>query len=169
MVSAIAINKALKKGSEVLLAVIVIEESEQAGSVADVIVGLLEGYKDVMPPELPKKLPPRRVVDHKIEFVPSATPLSQPLYRMAPRELGELRKQLMELIDAGFVRPSKAPYGAPVLFQKKADGSLRMCMDYRALNKVTIKNKYPVPLIQDLLDRLSGASVFTKLDLRSGH
>jgi hypothetical protein len=76
---------------------------------------------------------------------------------------------LTELIDAGFVRPSKAPYGAPVLFQKKADGSLRMCVDYRALNKVTIKNKYLVPLIQDLLDRLSGASVFTKLDLRSGY
>jgi hypothetical protein len=88
---------------------------------------------------------------------------------MSPRELGELRKQLTKLIDAGFVRSSKAPYGAPVLFQKKADGSLRMCVDYRALNMVTIKNKYPVPLIQDLLDRLSGASIFTKLDLRSGY
>ena len=88
---------------------------------------------------------------------------------MSPRELGELRKQLTKLIDTGFVRPSKAPYGAPVLFQKKADGSLRMCVDYHALNKVTIKNKYPVPVIQDLLDRLSGASVFTKLDLRSGY
>jgi hypothetical protein len=88
---------------------------------------------------------------------------------MSPRDLGELRRQLEELIDAGFVCPSKAPYGAPVLFQKKADGSLRMCVDYRALNKVTIKNKYPVPLVQDLMDRLSGASVFTKLDLRSGY
>ena len=84
-------------------------------------------------------------------------------------ELGELRKQLTKLIDAGFVRPSKAPYGAPILFQNKADGSLRMCVDYCALNKVTIKNKYPVPVIQDLLDRLSGASIFTKLDLRSGY
>jgi len=108
-------------------------------------------------------------VDHRIELVPGATPPSQPPYRMSPRDLGELRRQLEELIDAGFVRPSKAPYGAPVLFQKKADGSLRMCVDYRALNKVTIKNKYPVPLVQDLMDRLSGASVFTKLDLRSGY
>ena len=73
---------------------------------------------------------------------------------MSPIELAELRKQLEELIDSGFVRPSQALYGAPVLFQKKADESLRMCVDYRALNKVTIKNKYPVPLIQDLMDRL---------------
>jgi len=88
---------------------------------------------------------------------------------MSPIELAELRKKLEELIDSGFVRPSQAPYGAPVLFQKKADESLRMCVDYRALNKVTIKNKYHVLLIQDLMDRLCGASIFTKLDLRSGY
>jgi hypothetical protein len=88
---------------------------------------------------------------------------------MSPMELAELRKQLEKLIDSGFVRPFKAPYGAPVLFQKKADESLCMCVEYRALNKVTIKNKYPVSLIQDLMDRLSGASIFTKLDLRSGY
>ena len=88
---------------------------------------------------------------------------------MSPMELAEMRKQLTELLDAGYVQPSKAPYGAPVLFQKKHDGSLRMCVDYRALNKVTVKNKYPVPLIQDLFDRLSKAVYFTKLDLRSGY
>ncbi|KAJ8899074.1 hypothetical protein K2173_010227 [Erythroxylum novogranatense] len=88
---------------------------------------------------------------------------------MSLRELAELWKQLGELLEAGFIQPSKAPYGAPVLFQKKQDGTLRMCIDYRALNKVSLKNKYPVPLIQDLMDRLSRAEVFTKLDLRSGY
>ena len=90
-------------------------------------------------------------------------------YRMAPPELEELRRQLKELLDAGFIQPSKAPYGAPVLFQKKHDGSLRMCIDYRALNKVTVKNKYPIPLIADLFDQLGRARYFTKLDLRSGY
>ncbi|KAL9265229.1 Transposon Tf2-6 polyprotein-like protein [Drosera capensis] len=88
---------------------------------------------------------------------------------MAPTELEELRKQLRNLLDAGFIRPSKVPYGAPVLFQKKKDGSLRLCIDYRALDKVTVKNKYPIPLIADLFDQLGGARYFTKLDLRSGY
>ena len=90
-------------------------------------------------------------------------------YRMAPLKLEELRKQLKELLDTGFIRPSKAPFGAPVLFQRKQDGSLRMCIDYRALNKVTVKNKYPIPLVADLFDRLTNARWFTKLDLRSGY
>ena len=90
-------------------------------------------------------------------------------YRMAPPELEELRRQLTDLLDAGYIRPLKVPFGAPVLFQKKNDGSLRMCIDYRALNKITIKNKYPIPLIADLLDQLGKARYFTKLDLRSGY
>ena len=85
---------------------------------------------------------------------------------MAPKELVELRKQLNKLLDAGLIQPSKSLYGAPVLFQKKQDGTMRMCVDYRALNKETIKNKYPVPLVQDLLDRLSKACWYTKHDLR---
>ena len=88
---------------------------------------------------------------------------------MSPAELLELRKQLKELLDAGLIQPSRAPYGAPVLFQKKQDGSLRMCVDYRALNKATIKNKYPIPLAAELFDRLSKATYFTKLDLRAGY
>nr|GEY92964.1 transposon Ty3-G Gag-Pol polyprotein [Tanacetum cinerariifolium] len=91
------------------------------------------------------------------------------LYRMPPPELEELRKQLKELIDAGYIRPLKAPYGVPMLFQKKKDGSLRMCIDYRALNKVTIKNKYLIHLIAVLFDQLVKARYFTKLDLRSGY
>lgn len=88
---------------------------------------------------------------------------------MAPPELEELRKQLKELLEAGHIRPSKAPYGAPVLFQKKKDASLRLCIDYRALNKVTIKNKYLIPLIADLFDRLGQAKYFTKMDLWKGY
>ncbi|XP_039015947.1 uncharacterized protein LOC120146474 [Hibiscus syriacus] len=88
---------------------------------------------------------------------------------MSPPELAELRKQLDELLQAGFIRPSKSPFGAPVLFQRKHDGSLRLCVDYRALNKVTVRNKYPIPLIVDLFDQLSNAKYFTKLDLRSGY
>jgi hypothetical protein len=169
VVSAIAIDKALRKGGEVFLATIVDEKADYCGEVPKEIASVLQQFEDVMPPQLPKKLPPRRAIDHRIELVLGAKPPSQAPYRMSPRELAELRKQLEELINSGFVRPSKAPYGAPVLFQKKADGSLRMCVDYRALNKVTIKNKYHVPLIQDLMDRLCGASIFTKLDLRSGY
>lgn len=90
-------------------------------------------------------------------------------YRMTPPELEEFRKQLMELVETGRIRPSKAPYGAPVLFQKKPDGTLRMCIDYRALNKVTVKNKYPTPLIAYLFDRLGSAKIYTKVDLQKGY
>ena len=129
----------------------------------------LDEFKDVMPPELPKKLLPRREEDHKIELESGAKPSAMGPYRMAPPELEELRRQLKELLEAGFIKPSKAPYGAPVLFQKKHDGSLRMCINYQALNKVTVKNKYPIPLIADLFDQLGRAKFFTKLDLQSGY
>ncbi|GKB53900.1 hypothetical protein Tco_0904653, partial [Tanacetum coccineum] len=125
-----------------------------------------EGSSKVKVPKvierLPKKLPPRREVDHTIELETGSKPPAKAPYRMPPPELEELRKQLEELMDAGYIRPLKAPYGAPVLFQRKKDGSLWMCIDYRALNKVTIKNKYPIPLIADLFDQLGKARYFTK-------
>ena len=133
------------------------------------IKGVLDEFKDVMPPELLKSLPLRRKEDHKIELELGAKPLTMGPYRMAPPELEELRRQLKELLDTGFIQPSKTPYGALILFQRKYNGSLRICIDYRALNKVTIKNKYPIPLIIDLFDQLSRAKYFTKLDLRSGN
>ena len=88
---------------------------------------------------------------------------------MAPSELKELKVQLQELVNKGYVRPSVSPWGAPVLFVKKKDGTMRLCIDYRQLNKVTIRNKYPLPRIDDLFDQLRGASVFSKIDLRSGY
>ena len=106
-------------------------------------------------------------MDHAIELEYGARPPSQALHRMSPAELLELRKQLNELLEASFIQPSKAPYGAPDLFQRKADGSIHMCVDYCALNKGTIQNKYPIPRTDDLFDRLSKAFFFTKLALRS--
>ncbi|KAL0541779.1 hypothetical protein IC582_021836 [Cucumis melo] len=122
-----------------------------------------------MPDSFPKSLPPRRMIDHEIKLVPGAKPPAKNAYRMAPPELAELQKQLDELLNAGFIRPAKAPYGALVLFQKKKDGSLRLCIDYCVLNKLTVRNKYPLPIITDLFDRLHGAKYFSKLDLRSGY
>ncbi|RVW77954.1 Retrovirus-related Pol polyprotein from transposon 17.6 [Vitis vinifera] len=118
---------------------------------------------------LKKERDDRREEDHKIELEPRAKPPAMGPYRMAPHELEELRRQLKEFLEARFIKPSKAPYGALVLFQKKHDGSLRMCIDYRALNKVTVKNKYPIPLIADLFDHLGRARYFTKLNLRSDY
>ncbi|WMV32801.1 hypothetical protein MTR67_026186 [Solanum verrucosum] len=111
----------------------------------------------------------RREIDFGIDLLPDTQPISIPPYRMAPAELKELKEQLRDLLKKGFIRPSQSPWGAPVLFVKKKDGSLRMCIDYRQLNRVTIKNKYPLPRIDDLFDQLQGASHFSKIDLRSGY
>lgn len=133
------------------------------------IVSLLSSFRDVFPEELPPGLPPSREVDHRIELVPGAVPPSRPTFRLSAKELEELKKQLEELTKAGFIRPSKSPFGAPILFVKKKDGTMRMCVDYRALNNVTIKNSYPLPRVDELFDRLHGAKYFSKIDLRSGY
>ena len=167
--SAKQFKSGIKRGEQAYVAALIEIKSDQCGEVPAEVAAVLGAFADIMPDALPKELPPRRAIDHKIELEPGARAPAKAPYRMSPSELVELRKQLNELLDAGFVQPSKAPYGAPVLFQKKQDGSLRMCVDYRALNKVTIKNKYPIPNAADLFDRLSKASYFTKLDLRSGY
>ena len=123
---------------------------------------------DVFPDELPG-LPPRRVVEFGIELHPGISPISMTPHRMAPVELQELRVQLQELLDKGFIRPSTSPWGAPVLIARKRGKTLRLCIGYRQLNRVTIKNRYPLPRIDDLLDRLSGARVYSKIDLRTGY
>ena len=118
--------------------------------------------------ELPR-LPPQRVVDFGIELHHGTSPISMTPHRMAPVELQELRVQLRELLDKGFIRPSTSPWGAPVLFAKKKDKTLRLCIDYRQLNRVTIKNRYPLPRIDDLFDQLRGARVYSKIDLLTGY
>ena len=120
---------------------------------------VLSSYKDVFPEELPQGLPPSREVDHKIELVPGAVPPSRPTFRLSATELVELKKQLEELTKSGFIQPSKSPFGAPILFVKKKDGTMRMCVDYRALNNVTIKNSYPLPRVDELFDRSAGCQV----------
>ncbi|XP_015166051.1 uncharacterized protein [Solanum tuberosum] len=169
--SAMQLIKGFKRGEPTFLAALVggVGDSIGAAALPHCVEQVLYNNRDVMPEELPQRLPPRREVDHQIELIPGAKPPAMTPYRMAPPELEELRKQLKELLEAGHIRPSKAPFGAPVLFQKKKEGTLRLCIDYRALNKVTVKNKYPIPLIADLFDRLGQAKVFTKMDLRKGY
>ena len=125
-------------------------------------------YVDVFLVELPR-LPPRRVVDFGIELHPGTLPISMTPHRMAPVELQELRVQLKELLDKGFIRPSTSPWGALVLFAKKKDKTLRLCINYRQLNRVTIKNRYPLLRIDDLFDQLRGARVYSKIDLCTGY
>ncbi|GJT89247.1 putative reverse transcriptase domain-containing protein [Tanacetum coccineum] len=123
---------------------------------------------DVFPEDLPG-IPPARQVEFQIDLVPGAAPVARAPYRLAPSEMKELAEQLQELSKKGFIRPSSSPWGAPVLFVKKKDGSFRMCIDYRELNKLTVKNRYPLPRIDDLFDQLQGSSVYSKIDLRSGY
>nr|GFC01627.1 retrovirus-related Pol polyprotein from transposon 17.6 [Tanacetum cinerariifolium] len=107
--------------------------------------------------------------EFQIDLVPGAASVARAPYRLAPSEIKELAEQLKELSDKGFISPSSSPWGAPVLFVKKKDGSFRMCIDYRELNKLTVKNRYPLPRIDDLFDQLQGSSVYSKIDLRSGY
>ena len=126
-------------------------------------------FPDVFPEELPG-MPPDRSVEFVIELVPGTAPISKRPYRMPPEELAELKKQLEELEGKGFIQPSTSSWGCPGLFVKKKDTTVpRLVVDYRPLNASTIKNKYPLPRINDLFDQLSGATVFSKMDLRSGY
>ena len=130
---------------------------------------MLNEFQDVFPNELPNGLPPKRAVDHAIETIPGSEPPSKSTYRLSYEETAELKKQLGDLLANGHVKPSVSPYGAPVLFVQKKEGTLRLCVDYRALNKITIKNRYPLLRIDELLDKLVNAKYFTKIDLRSGY
>jgi hypothetical protein len=114
-------------------------------------------------------LPKQRAIDHRINLLPGSTPPARPAYRMSPKDSLELKKQLDDLIAHGFIVPSTSAFGDPVLFVKKKDGSMRMCVDYRALNKITIRDKSGLPRMDELFDRVLGAKVFSKLDLRSGY
>ncbi|GJT02884.1 putative reverse transcriptase domain-containing protein [Tanacetum coccineum] len=131
-------------------------------------VPIVQDFPEVFPEDLPG-LPPTRQVEFQIDLVPGAAPVARAPYRLAPSEMKELSEQLKELSDKGFIRPSSSPWGAPVLFVKKKDGSFWMCIDYRELNKLTVKNRYPLPRIDDLFDQLQGSSVYSKIDLRSGY
>ncbi|GKC44094.1 putative reverse transcriptase domain-containing protein [Tanacetum coccineum] len=128
----------------------------------------IRDFEDIFSDDL-SGLPPQRQVEIHIDLIPGATPVAKSPYRLTPSEMQELSEKLQELQDKGFIRPSYSPWGAPVLFVKKKDGSFRMCIDYHELNKLTIKNRYPLPRIDDLFDQLQGARYFSKIDLRSGY
>ncbi|KAI3754539.1 hypothetical protein L1987_54324 [Smallanthus sonchifolius] len=142
------------------------EQPSEGKKIEDIPV--VREFLEVFPEDLPG-LPLHRQVEVQIDLAPGAAPIARAPYRLAPSELQELSTQLQDLLDKGFIRPSSSPWGAPVLFVKKKDGTFRMCIDYRELNKVTIKNRYPLPRIDDLFDKLQGSSFYSKIDLRSGH
>jgi hypothetical protein len=129
-------------------------------------IRVVQEYPDVFPEDLPS-MPPDRDIEFRIELLPGTPPISKRPYRMPVNELVELKKQIVELQAKGFIHPSSSPWGAPVLFVEKKDGTQWMCVDYRSLNEATIKNKYPLPRIEDLFDQMKGTSVFSKVDLRS--
>ncbi|CAI7877230.1 unnamed protein product [Closterium sp. NIES-53] len=145
------------------------EEEKSNADLPAAVKEVLEQYKDIMLDNLPAGVPPTRTQEHEIVEEPGAKPVSRAPYHLSPTELTDMKKQIEYLLDRQLIRPSTSPYSAPVLFTPKPYGSLRMCIDYRALNKHTVKNKYPIPRTDDLLDQLHGAIVFSKLDLRSGY
>ena len=165
IMTAMKANKMLRKSYQGYLDY-AIELRDSGSRLEDIPV--VREFSDVFPEDLPG-IPPDREIDFQIELPLGTEPISKEPYRMAPLELKELKVQMEELVSKGFVRPSTSPWGALVLFVKKKDGSLRLCIDYRELNKVTIRNQYPLPRIDDLFDQLQGARVFSKIDLRSGY
>ncbi|KAI3799955.1 hypothetical protein L1987_35261 [Smallanthus sonchifolius] len=165
MINCMKTRKYLRKGYCVFLAHVV-EKKPEERRLED--IPIVKEYPEVFPEDLPG-LPPPRQVEFRIDLVLGAAPVARSPYRLAPSEMQELLNQLQELLDKGFIRPSFSPWGAPVLFVKKKDGTFRMCIDYRELNKLTIKNRYPLPRIDDLFDQLQGSSFYSKIDLRSGY
>ena len=167
VLSAAAFHKEMQQGQPVFIALVQPATTRQDNDPR--VQAVLRDYPDVFPTALPRDLPPQRPTDHTIPLVPGNPAPYRPPYRLAQDEQDELRRQLTDLVERGLVRPSSSPFGAPVLFVRKKDGTLRMCIDYRALNKITVKDKYPLPRIDDLLDRLHSAKLFSALDLWSGY
>ncbi|GKE73725.1 putative reverse transcriptase domain-containing protein, partial [Tanacetum coccineum] len=157
-------QKYMEKGCQLFLAKVTVKENKDKSKEKR-----LEDVPTVRVPEDLPGLPPIRQVEFQIDLVPGAAPVARAPYRLAQSKMEELSTQLQELSDKGFIRPSSSPCGAPILFVKKKDGSFWMCIDYRELNKLTIKNRYPLPRIDDLFDQLQGSSVYLKIDLRFGY
>ncbi|GJZ46037.1 putative reverse transcriptase domain-containing protein [Tanacetum coccineum] len=169
IISCTRTQKYIEKGCQVYLAQVTSKKAEDKSEEKRLEdVPIVRGFPEVFPEDLPG-LPPARQVEFQIDLVPGAAPVARAPYRLAPAKMQELSTQLQELSDRGFIRPSSSPWGAPVLFVKKKDGSFRMCIDYRELNKLTVKNRYPLPRIDDLFDQLQGSRVYSKIDLRSGY
>ncbi|GKC47919.1 putative reverse transcriptase domain-containing protein [Tanacetum coccineum] len=159
----------MAKGCQIFLAHISAKKEEDKSEGKQLKdVPIVRDLPKVFPEDLPG-LPPARPVEFQIDLISGAAPVARAPYRLVPSEMKELSEQLQELSDKGFIRPSSSPWGAPVLFVKKKDGSFKMCIDYRELNKLTVKNLYPLLRIDDLFDQLQGSSIYSKIDLRSGY
>ncbi|GKD25191.1 putative reverse transcriptase domain-containing protein [Tanacetum coccineum] len=165
IISCIKTQKYIDKGCLVFL-IQVTKKGTEEKQLKD--LPIMRYFSEVFLEELPR-LPPARQVKFQIDLVPGAAPVTRAPYRLAPAEMKELSDQLKEISDKGFIRLSSSPWGAPVLFVKKKDGSFRMCIDYSELNKLTLKNRYPLPRINNLFDQFQGSSVYSKIDLRSGY
>jgi len=165
LVSTQRVVKEIQSGAQCFIIFARMEVGEREGTS---VIPVVHEFEDVFPDEV-LRLPPSREVEFSIDLVPGTGPVSMAPYCMAPAELVKLKKQIEELMEKQFIRPHTSPWGAPVLLVKKKDGSSRLCVDYRQLNKTTIKNKYLLPRINDLMDQLHGSSVFSKIDLRSGY
>ena len=161
LINAMTASKMLQKGCHGYLEFVV--DRRQEGTRMEDIPIVKESPYDI------SGLPPDRAIEFVNELIPRTEPISIPPYRMAPTELKELKAQLEELLSKGFIRPSTSPWGAPVLFVKKKDGSLRLCIDYRQLNRATIRNQYPLPCIDELFDQLHGSRIYSKTDLRPSY
>ncbi|CAI5474821.1 unnamed protein product [Closterium sp. Yama58-4] len=176
-VNAITLKRAIKRGAqgyavqlyEVVASEKIADIDTLCAAVPDDVASIIRRYPEIFADDLPDGLPPQRPEDHRIELEPGAKPTVRSQWRLSQPELDELRKQLDYLLSKGFIRPSTSPYAAPILFTPKKDGGLRMCIDYRALNRITIKSRYPIPRADDLLDQLRGAQFFSKIDLRGGY
>ncbi|GJV97029.1 putative reverse transcriptase domain-containing protein [Tanacetum coccineum] len=165
LISCIKTERYISRGCQVFI-IQVMEKKSDEKRLEDIPV--VREFPEVFPEDLPG-LPPVRQVEFQIDLIPGAAPVARAPYRLAPSEMQELSNQLQELADRGFIRPSTSPWGAPILFVKIKDRSFRMCIDYRELNKLTVKNHYPLPRIDDLFDQVQGSSVYSKIDLRSGY
>ena len=165
LINAMTASKMLRKGCQGYLA-FVVDRRQEGTRLED--IPIVKEFPDVFPDDI-SGLPSDREIEFVIELVPGTEPISIPPYRMTPAELKELMAQLEEFLSKGFIRHSTSPWGAPVLFVNKKDGSLRLCIDYRQLNRATIRNQYPLPRIDELFDQLHGSRVYSKIDLRSGY
>ena len=166
--TAMQFKRSIRKGATSFLVQLTAVGDDVEDTVTTPYATVLEEYADVFQP-IPIGLPPEREMTHTIPLEPDGKPPFRPIYRLSPLELQEAKKQIKEYLEKGWIEPSSSPYGSPILFVKKKDGALRMVVDYRALNKQTVKNRYPLPRIDDLFDQLAGSTVFSSLDLAQGY
>jgi hypothetical protein len=168
VISAMQVRRHILNGDRILLTIVKESSDTQLSSASSVVNDILNEYSDVFPTELPG-LPPDREYHVTIDLEPGHKIPNRPMYRYSPRELEEMQRYINELLSKDLIQPSTSPFGSPVIFVPKPDGTLRMCHDYRAINRITVKNASPLPRIDDLFDKLGGAKIFSSMDLMQGY